>query len=183
MNTVVEARDYFDKVAEALKAIDAHELWRASEVIRGVKERNGIVWIVGNGGSAATASHFANDLIKMCHVRAIPLADLTPTVTAYGNDEGWDMMFANPMGLLVSLHEVLVAISCSGSSVNVLRAASRMHKEDLIVLTGLVGWTNGLDKYPCAAKIRVPSADIRVVEDAHLSVCHAIAGMLAEGEG
>ena len=74
----------------------------------------GIAWVIGNGGSAATASHFANDLFKMGRLRAVPLADLTPLSTAYGNDHGWKSMYADPLKGLMGREDVLIAISCSG---------------------------------------------------------------------
>lgn len=178
MSVVAEARQYFGLVGRALQAVEEHQIERAVELFRKCREAQGVAWLVGNGGSAATASHFANDLCKMGHVRAIALPDMSPVVTAYGNDQGWAEMFAAPLAELRRPKDILVAITCSGASRNVLRAVSEVSSDQLVVLTGMTQWTNEIDKFPCYAKLRVASGDIRVVEDCHLAICHCIAGML-----
>jgi D-sedoheptulose 7-phosphate isomerase len=180
MNLVMEVQGYFAKVTAALATVPDHSIWRAVNLLQEVRERGSTVWIVGNGGSAATASHFANDLRKMCMIKAIALPDLTPTVTAYGNDDGWENMFSHPLAVFHAPGDVLVAISCSGASPNVLQAARIMAEGNLIVLTGEMHWNNTLVGYPAAAVIGVDSQDIRVVEDVHLAICHCIAGVLRE---
>lgn len=180
MSAVVQVQEYFRSVAETLASMGDHALWQAANLLTEVRIRNGTVWIVGNGGSAATASHFANDLRKMCNIKAISVPDLTPTVTAYGNDDGWDRMYSNPLALFHSVGDILVAISCSGGSQNVLRAAAMIGEDNLIVVTGRDNWRNQLAKFPCRSLIKVPTDDIRVVEDVHMVVCHAIAGIIRE---
>lgn len=138
------------------------------------------VWIAGNGGSAATASHFANDLSKMCGINAISISDQTPTILAYGNDNGWEFMFSDCLSKRMQPGDILVAISCSGRSPNILNAAQetiRRHGK-VIALTGMER-DNMLvamqpDQYIC-----IDSPDIKIQEDIHMVMCHAIAGALA----
>lgn len=169
-------KEYLADTMEALARVDSGEVLNACEMIQKAKDSGSIVWVVGNGGSASTAEHFANDLVKIAGVRAIALPSLSPSILAYGNDNGWERMFADPLCVLKRGEgDILVAISCSGQSPNVLEAASLFHHTRLIVLTG-----NRTDS-PLAgtdadAKIFVHDGDIRVQEDAHLAVCHAIAG-------
>jgi len=140
------------------------------------------VYVVGNGGSAATASHFANDLVKMTGIRAISVPDATSTILAYGNDLGWNFMFSNYIAAVMRPMDVLVAISCSGRSKNVIEAARAAIVLDgnIIVLTG-PRTGNDLIKLPYSfPAISIDHPDIRVVEDVHLAICHAIVGALIE---
>lgn len=182
MDSVAEARRYFGLVGRALGDVDEHQVWRAVELFRGCREKQGRVWVVGNGGSAATASHFANDLLKMGHIDAVALPDHSPVVTAYGNDQGWDQMYKAPLQNTLGPRDVLVAITCSGTSRNVLEACGIVPQDQLIVLTGDgAKWSNEAARFPCYAKFCIPG-EIRVVEDVHLAICHCIAGLLREGE-
>jgi len=138
------------------------------------------VWVVGNGGRAATAMHFANDLQKMCRVDALALPSLIPTITAYGNDDGWHNMFSYAMGAF-KVGDILVAISCSGASQNVINAAKYAFKQDgkLIIFTGGITVKNELAEMP-GIVISVENDDIKVVEDVHVIICHAIAGAVKD---
>ena len=168
---------YLAKVAEATLHVDIGELENAVQMIQKVRENGNMVWVVGNGGSAATAEHFANDLLKMAGVRAVAINSLLPSLLAYGNDNGWDRMYADLLGALKKDGDLLVAISCSGNSPNVVEAAKLFHHNCLIVLTGNK-YDSDLAYMDANAKIFAKNPDIRAQEDVHLSVCHAIAGAL-----
>jgi D-sedoheptulose 7-phosphate isomerase len=172
--------DYLTKTSAMLGAISVFDIARAVDILAKARMLKANVWLVGNGGSAATASHFANDLVKMARIKATSLADQTPTVLAYGNDNGWQNMFSDAMESLFAAGDVLIAISCSGRSKNVVNAARFALEMDgyLIVLTGEKK-ENMLTALNTSAVISVNSDDIQVVEDCHLAVCHAIARMLA----
>jgi D-sedoheptulose 7-phosphate isomerase len=124
--------------------------------------------------------HFANDLQKMCGISATALPAQIPTILAYGNDDGWENMFSNAMDAFRP-GDVLVAISCSGSSPNVVNAAIlALRKEGkVIAMTGPTGNGNKLAKLPVTL-IVAQSFDIKVMEDVHSVVCHAIAGAIAD---
>lgn len=142
--------------------------------------RNGNrAWIVGNGGAAATAAHFANDLTKMAKLPTVALTDQVATLLAYGNDNGWENMFSDPLRVMGSTGDVLVAITCSGRSGNVIKAAIVAGEMDckVIVLSGNRE-ENFFADYPLA--IFIEADDITVQEDCHLAICHAIACALAE---
>jgi D-sedoheptulose 7-phosphate isomerase len=172
------AHHYIRTLAQALYDLDYDQISKAADLLREARNHDRFVWIVGNGGSAATASHFANDLCKVGLVRAISIPDLTPVVTAYGNDGSWERMFSLPLEQYRSPGDVLVAISCSGNSPNVLYAADCFSQDSRIFLTG--NKLNGLLRRPAAALIRAHAEDIRMQEDVHLAVCHCIAGLLRE---
>lgn len=170
--------DYFLSLASATALLENGPIEKAVEILRGVKEAGGSVWIVGNGGSAATASHFANDLVKMARVRAIAVTDAVPSILAFGNDHGWSLMFRDYLRVHQRPGDALVAISCSGASDNVLAAAVDGW-DKVIVLTGMPGGRNELDNLKVAdAIIHVQSKDIRIQEDIHMAVCHFISGEL-----
>lgn len=170
---------HFAELSAALLAVDRDELKRAIFALQKARRKGANVWIVGNGGSAATASHFANDLVKMGGVRAFAVADMLPTVTAYGNDEGWNRMFELTISRYYRENDVVVAISCSGKSANVIKAA-HLAGENLIVLTGSKYEGNVLLALPAAAILPAMSDDITIQEDIHLAICHVIAKALRD---
>jgi D-sedoheptulose 7-phosphate isomerase len=167
---------HFTQLSTALFSLDREELYKAIELLRAARDRHSNVWIVGNGGSAATAAHFANDLAKMCRIRAFSIPSMISTVTAMGNDDGWDEMFAHTIDVYLEPDDVVVAISCSGRSKNVAQAARNIR--NLIVLTGDEYSDNILLRLPAQAVFTVPNVDILVQEDVHLAICHAIAKIL-----
>ncbi|RPJ25222.1 MAG: SIS domain-containing protein [Chloroflexi bacterium] len=170
-------RQYLADTAEAIGRVEVGELDNAVRILQEVRDNGNVVWIVGNGGSAATAEHFANDLVKMAGVRAIAVHSLTPTLLAYGNDEGWETACLSILNVMKKPGDALVAISCSGKSPNVVLAAMKFHHNRLIVLTGNK-YDSQLASMDAGAKIFVTDEDIRIQEDAHLAACHAIAGAL-----
>ena len=184
METKRKTQEHFKSVADALGLVDLDQVNKAVQMLRAVKQNKGMVWIVGNGGSAATAEHFANDLLKMAGIRAISLSAMTSTVTAYGNDDGWEFMFKNPMLRMNSDNQwgndVLVAISCSGNSPNVVDL-SQWWFDNLIVLTGDQKIKNILANISQNNPvIHAEDPDITVQEDVHLAICHAITKNLVQ---
>lgn len=169
--------DYLARSAEAIRLLDVGEIANAITILREVKDCGGTVWVVGNGGSAATAEHFAGDLVKVGGVRSVAVPSLSPAVIAYGNDEGWEKMYAAPLEKMKKNYDALVAISCSGDSPNVVCAARLFHHNMLIILTGS-RYDSLLAGMDADSKIFVRDPDIRVQEDAHLAICHSIAGEL-----
>lgn len=169
---------HFHNVTETLLHLDLTAIEKAVQILRSARDRDASVWLVGNGGSAATASHFANDLVKVCRIRAISIPDQTPTVTAFGNDDGSENMFWGPVGALARGNDVLVAISCSGNSANVVEVARHIPDNHLIILTG-PSHNSRLVRVSAGAIIHAEDDDIKVQEDVHLAVCHAIVGELS----
>lgn len=169
---------HFSELATALFVIEQNELNNAIQTLREARKKHASVWIIGNGGSAATASHFANDLAKMCGIKAFSVADMTPTVMAFGNDDGWNVMFQHTIDVYLEPDDVIVAISCSGRSKNVIMAATSI--PNLIVLTGKDTEENYLARMPNKAYLRAMNDDITVQEDVHLAMCHAIAKALRD---
>lgn len=166
---------HFNQASEAMTLVDQDEIHQAIEVIKFVRTYNGTIWLCGNGGSHATASHFANDLVKIARVRAVCIGDSTPISTAYGNDNGWDNMYADHIKQVFMPSDGVVGISCGGNSQNVIEALkTAISKGGVAVgMTGLSSESK-INKVGCNALIHVPVPDIRVQEDIHLMICHAI---------
>lgn len=173
---------YAKDVAAALSGISEEKVRIFVDVLRKAKFQNATVYLIGNGGSAATASHAANDLVKVGGLRAVALSDASPTLLAYGNDNGWENMFSDYLGRMLLPQDVVILISCSGNSPNVVEALRFIKSHSLpqihsVVLTG--------SNYECQLAalvpdvcIFVPFRDIRVQEDCHLSILHYVSGSL-----
>jgi D-sedoheptulose 7-phosphate isomerase len=178
MKTLHSARIYMASVMVGISHVDFVEIEKAIEILRVIRKNRNTAFIVGNGGSAATASHFANDLLKMCGIRALSIPDMTPTTLAYGNDNGWKYQFVDPISKLYNPGDALIAISCSGNSENVVNCTEFI-KEPIIVLTG----NNPKCKLAmrgAGAIIYTDSDDITIQESTHSAVCHVIARILSD---
>jgi D-sedoheptulose 7-phosphate isomerase len=172
---------YLLNLSEQIFALDIHSnaIAEAARILYESKLRGRTVWIIGNGGSAATAAHFANDLTKMVKLPAVAIPSQTSTVLAYGNDAGWENMFANAFCGLAAAGDVLIAITCSGKSGNIIKAVKMA--EDMGCLTiVLTGKREGNPFANAPHAIFVEADDIKIQEDCHLAICHAIAGAMAE---
>ena len=176
MDTLHKSRIYMSNVMVGISHVDFDEIGKTIKILREARQTRNNVFIVGNGGSASTASHFANDLLKMASIRAISIPDMTPTTLAYGNDEGWKWMFHDPISKLYNPRDVLVAISCSGNSENVV-ICTEFIQHPLIVFTGNNDKCK-LAKVNADAIIYVDSDDITIQESCHSIICHAIARIL-----
>ena len=169
---------FLKKVSQALRA---DGVFVAIKTLEEARERGSMVYLMGNGGSAATASHFANDLTKVCAIRAVAISDLMALVLAYGNDDGWQNMFAHALKVYRKPGDVLVVFSCSGYSGNVLEAAKMWYPDDdIIAFTGNDRESKLSTKVQLSALVTVDDPDIMVQESVHLAVCHAIVSSLKE---
>ena len=184
-------RDYWDEVADVAAAIDLESLEQAALMLLACQARGRVVFVVGNGGSAATASHFACDLGKGTRRNGPPtfhvvsLTDNVPLLTAWANDSGYDRVFTEQLQTLAHPGDVLVVISASGNSPNVIAAIETARSCGMSVV-GLTGRSGGSLAQLVDIVVHVPSDRIEVVEDAHLvaahSLCVAVRERLAAGE-
>lgn len=174
-----ELGGYFGEVAALARALDPDRLAAAAELLLETQERGRVVFPLGNGGSAATASHFGCDLAKGTRdggrptFKVVPLTDNVPLLTAWANDVAYERVFAEQLLSLARPGDLLVAISASGSSPNVVAAveAARALRMTTLALTGRDGGSIA----PLAdLAIRVPSDRIEIVEDAHMAIAHAL---------
>ena len=170
---------YVDELRTALQDTLQQDLDRAVELIRDTRSRDATIYFCGNGGAASTASHFACDLGKNTvhpvkgRFRTIALVDNIPAVTAWGNDNGYDQIFVEQARNLMRPGDVLVAISGSGNSPNVLLAADYARSLGCAVI-GLIGFEGGKLKEKCDVALVVPGRTIEQAEDGQLILNHAI---------
>jgi D-sedoheptulose 7-phosphate isomerase len=184
-------RDYWDEVASVAAAIDLASLEQAAVMLLTCQARGRVVFVVGNGGSAATASHFACDLSKGTRrdgpptFHVVSLTDNVPLLTAWANDSGFERVFSEQLTALARPGDLLVAISASGNSPNVVAAVDAARSCGAAVV-GLSGRSGGRLAHLVDALVTVPCDRIEVVEDAHLivahSLCVAVRERLASGE-
>jgi len=139
------------------------------------------IFICGNGGSSATASHFSNDLQKMCGLKAYCLTDNIPLLTAYTNDSSYDYVFEYQLQNLASKNDTLIVISGSGNSENIYQACveALWHDMNIIAFVGMNGgklmknFTKGINY------VHVET-DMLHSEDWHLTLCHLIVRLIKE---
>lgn len=175
------AKKYVDYLTGLLKGIDFLAFERAAKIVETARRQGNTIFVAGNGGSAATANHFANDLIwgtrgpQAPLVKAFSLSANISSVTALGNDAGYENVFVEQLKNWLQPQDVVILISASGNSPNVVKAA-QFAKEHRAIAVGLTGFDGGLLKQICDTTIHVasPKGDYCPVEDVHMALCHML---------
>ncbi len=176
--TYASSADYVKKVAELLDALpDPSD--RFVEALYAGFEQGRTVFLIGNGGSAANASHFGQDLAKGTlssmsatrRFRVIPLTDNIGFITALANDEGYDSIFEQQLRNLAASGDLLVAISGSGNSPNVIRAVEYARSIGMKVI-GVTGFDGGKLKALADVSVHIPVDDMGMTEALHGVVFH-----------
>ena len=171
--------DHVAEVRAVLARIPIEAMERVVAIILDAYRQNKHVYIVGNGGSAATATHFACDLSKAtivegrARLRVTSLTDNVALLTAWANDTTYENVFAEQLCNLLNVDDVVIAISASGNSPNVM-AAIAAARERGATTVAFVGFAGGALKTAADASIHVQSDSYGVVEDCHLVLEHAI---------
>jgi D-sedoheptulose 7-phosphate isomerase len=177
-------KDYCAIVAAnfvALQALD-QEIVAACDLIKKSLRDGGKVMFCGNGGSAADSQHLAAELMGRFLIDRAPLAAVALTVdtsalTAIGNDYSYDEIFARQLRGIGRAGDVLIGLSTSGNSRNVLRALD-VAKEMGVSTIGLTGQSGGQMRQMCDVCIPVPSAQTNHIQEMHIAVGHAICGVV-----
>ena len=137
----------------------------------------GIVYTAGNGGSASTASHFTQDLVKTCRIKSICLTDNIPYITAVSNDDSYNNIFKDFMDLFWDAKDLLFLISGSGNSKNLVNVAEAMYGK--VKTIALVGYDGGKLKQICDYCIHVPIHDMRKAENEQFRILHTLVADLS----
>lgn len=173
------ARWYRDSLRQAWEGLDLEAVGALVQAVAEARRRGRRVWVVGNGGSAATASHWSTDLSKTAAApgrpgaRAISLTDNVAFITAVGNDLSFDDIFSRQLEDQLEKGDVLVLISGSGNSRNLLSAAKLANRRGALTV-GVLGFDGGALKRLVRLAVVVPSEQYGVIEDVHLGLGHVI---------
>jgi D-sedoheptulose 7-phosphate isomerase len=176
-----EFRGYFNQSEEVLRRLPYAEMEEAAARLYRAYEDGRRVFLFGNGGSASLASHFACDLGKGTVIDAnvgkrfqvLSLADNMALITAWANDTSYDQVFAEQLRNFVQPGDIAFAVSGSGKSPNVLLALE-VARDAGAVTIGLTGFKGGKMKALCDVCVVIPSDNMQIIEDFHLSTAHAL---------
>lgn len=170
---------YKKDLLEAIGKIDTGKVNQIIDWFREAREEGRAIFVCGNGGSASTASHFACDMVKGAsykrdkRFRIMALTDSLPTLTAYSNDVSYDIVFAEQLKNFAKPGDVVMAISGSGNSPNVLRAIEYANSIGCKTV-GLTGRDGGKLGSLAQLNVQVSVPHMGRIEDAHMIICHMI---------
>jgi D-sedoheptulose 7-phosphate isomerase len=179
----LDVRPFLDRVGQELSRVDPAEVKALADAIYVCYQERRMVFVCGNGGSGSNASHFCEDMGKCTlrredydndkkkRLRILSLTDNTPYILAWANDEGFDRVFAEQLKNLASPGDLLIAISGSGNSPNVLRAVDWANKNGLKTF-GCTGFDGGKLRRLAHQGLHVPLDDMGIVESIHLTAFH-----------
>jgi D-sedoheptulose 7-phosphate isomerase len=179
LRVTTSVEQHFAQVSAALAEIPSESVEHIVQAIVLAHAGGRHIYILGNGGSASTATHFACDLSKATLVagrsrlKVTSLGDNVALLTAWANDTSYDRVYAEPLMNLLEPDDIVIAISASGNSPNVVEAI-KVASELGALTVGLVGFDGGRLKGMVDLKVQVKSHDYGVVEDCHLVLQHAI---------
>jgi D-sedoheptulose 7-phosphate isomerase len=175
---------YLERMAKELAKVDTSEIQKLSDMMHGCYLAGKMIFIIGNGGSGSNASHFCEDVGKCTlklpedltndgkkRVRIISLTDNTPYILAWANDEGFEQVFVQQLRNLASPGDMLIAISGSGNSKNILNAVEWANRNGLSTY-GCTGFSGGKLRTMAKYGLHVPLDDMGIVETIHLAAFH-----------
>jgi len=180
-----EITQYFSEVNAMVEAISLPHLHAVLKLLEQAYQNGHRIFIMGNGGSAATASHFALDLAKntimpgVPRLKAISLTDHVPLITAWSNDTAYEHIFAEQLANLIEPGDVAIGISASGNSLNVINAL-QLAKTSAAYTIGILGARGGKIKDMVDAYILAPGQNIEQEEDAHMILAHVVTRHMRE---
>ncbi len=174
---------FLERIALELGRIDPTEVQTLADLIWEVYQKQRFVFVIGNGGSGSNASHFCEDMGKGTldrkffdddskqRLKILSLTDNTPYILAWGNDEGFDRVFVEQLKNLAGPGDLLVAISGSGNSPNILKAVEWANNKGLTTY-GCTGFTGGKLRTLAHKGLHIDLHDMGIVETLHLAAFH-----------
>lgn len=173
------SREYRVALCKAIEVLETQEFEKIMSVIKDCMQRNSNIYLVGNGGSASLADHFATDWSKgifektQKQCKAISLTSNTSLITALSNDFSYDQIFSKQLSYLANPKDLLFSISGSGNSRNILECV-RQAKNLNVVSVGISGFGGGQLAQEVEHSLVVDSFDMQIVEDTFSAIGHAI---------
>lgn len=183
LGATLDVRPFLERVGQELLRVDPTEVKALADVVYSCYQDGRFVFVIGNGGSGSNASHFCEDMgkgtlrrqdfdnDKKKRLKILSLTDNTPYILAWGNDEGFDRVFVEQLKNLASPGDLLIAISGSGNSPNILRAVEWANRNGLKTF-GCTGFTGGKLRSMAQQSFHVPLEDMGIVESVHLTAFH-----------
>jgi len=173
--------NYFNRLQEYTKLLDKKKIVSLVDKIDQIRKNDGTIFLAGNGGSATTASHFVADLgvgslLRKNPTKALSLTENTAVITAVSNDQAYLNVFERQLELLGSSSDLLVVISASGNSQNIIQAIKRAEILGMQVFS-LTGFDGGKVKnltQDFNIHVETPIGQYGLVEDIHLTICHIV---------
>jgi D-sedoheptulose 7-phosphate isomerase len=178
----LDAGAFLERVGQELLRIDPAEVKALADVMYDCYLHGRMIFVCGNGGSGSNASHFCEDIGKGTlkredfdaerrRVRILSLTDNTPYILAWGNDEGFERVFVEQLKNLAGPGDLLIAVSGSGNSPNVLRAVEWANAHGMKTF-GCTGFGGGKLRHLARQNLHVPLDDMGIVETLHLAAFH-----------
>jgi D-sedoheptulose 7-phosphate isomerase len=183
LGATMPAGPFLKRMAEELLRLDPAEVTRLADLMYDCYRRGRMIFVIGNGGSGSNASHFCEDIGKGTlrkqdfdddakkRFKILSLTDNTPYILAWGNDEGFDRVFLEQLKNLAGEGDLLIAISGSGNSPNVLRAVEWANRHGLTTF-GCTGFDGGKLRGLAKHGLHVDLKDMGIVETLHLAAFH-----------
>ncbi len=183
LGITLNLEEYLSRCSEEFKKLDLTQAERLAEDIYSAYEEGRFVFICGNGGSGSNSSHFCEDLGKSSlhpkdftndsvkRLKVLSLTDNTPYILAWGNDEGFDRIFVEQLKNFASPGDLLISISGSGNSANILNAVEWGNKHNLQTW-GVTGYSGGKLQSLAKENLHVPLDDMGMVETIHMLLFH-----------
>lgn len=180
-----QIQNYISTLQQTMDQLSGQPIAEVIEILQRARVQGNQIFIMGNGGSASTASHFVCDLAKntrregLPHFRVIGLTDNMAIFSAYANDEGYENVFSKQLANLIQPNDVVIGISASGNSKNVLYAMEEAQRYGVTTI-GFTGFDGGRLAQMVNVNVHVKSNIIEHVEDIHLMLEHMIVKTIKE---
>jgi D-sedoheptulose 7-phosphate isomerase len=171
--------EYLNSITSKIKDLEIDNILKAISSIKEAHEKDRRIFVFGNGGSAATANHFAADFGKNAikdddnRFKIISLSNNISSITACGNDIGFETVFEEQLKNLMHDEDLIICISASGNSPNIIRAVEYARKRNGTII-GITGFNGGKLKQISDFNININSESYEQIEDMHLMITHII---------
>lgn len=185
MDYTQDIKNYLEREIAVIQKLSIEDISTLINVLNEARDNNKHIFICGNGGSAATASHFCCDFNKgissdqKSKFRFLCLSDNIPTMMAYANDFSWEEIFVGPLKNLFNEGDYVIGISGSGNSKNVVNALQFANENGGISI-GITGYSGGKVKEISQYNVHVPVDDMQISEDVHMILDHCIMHILSK---
>ncbi|VBB46858.1 conserved hypothetical protein [uncultured Paludibacter sp.] len=185
MDYTDKINEYFNRLKQTLDLVSKKDISQLMKILVKAKDEDKNIFIMGNGGSASTASHFCCDFNKGISFgqekmfKFICLNDNIPTMMAYANDLGYEEIFIGPLKNFLQKGDLVIGVSGSGNSMNVVKALEYANSIGAFTI-GLTGYSGGKVKKICKHNVHIPIDDMQITEDLHLVLDHCMMSILCE---